>query len=160
MLRDPGGYRLLAFLSVAAFIAATYLHAAGIALSPLHVTANPRVVLRHLAQATPPRAMPARYFWLSRTFRPGDPRLVDVVAAGDVMMGSRDQGLNPDMRDTADISTLIGRDVVAIFRRADVAFVNLEGPLYDGEESSSKDCARCYAFRSPQPMQHCSRSWV
>jgi len=149
MLRDPGGYRLLACLSAAAFIAATYLYAAGIALSPLHVTAKPHVALRHLAQATPPREMPARYFWLSRAFRPGDPRLVDVVAAGDVMMGSRDQGLNPDMRGTADISTLVGRDVVAIFRRADVAFVNLEGPLYDGEESSSKDCARCYAFRSP-----------
>jgi len=149
MLRDPGEYRLLGLVSAAMFGAAAYLYVAGIALSPMHAAAHPPVILRSIAHANPLREMPVHYFWLSHTLRPGDPQLVGVVAAGDVMMGSRDQGLNPDMRDDADVSALLGRDVAAIFRRADVAFVNLEGPLYDGDDTSTKDCTRCYAFRSP-----------
>ena len=36
-----------------------------------------------------------------------------------------------------------------LFARADIAFANLEGPLYDGEEPTDNFCGHCYAFRSP-----------
>jgi hypothetical protein len=148
MPRDPGGYRFIASVAAAVFAVAASLEISGLALLPLHQPLIPKRVCR-IAHPAVARMMPAHFFWLSRAFQPGDARLVDVVAAGDVMMGSRDQGLNPLVRDGADISTLLGSALVGIFRRADVAFVNLEGPLYDGEESSSKDCSHCYAFRSP-----------
>jgi poly-gamma-glutamate capsule biosynthesis protein CapA/YwtB (metallophosphatase superfamily) len=64
-------------------------------------------------------------------------------------MGSRDTGLNPAIKPGADAAVLIGADLATIFRRADIAFVNLEGPLYDGRDATTKDCANCFSFRSP-----------
>lgn len=92
---------------------------------------------------------PGTQVWLSATYKPGDPRLVDVVAAGDVMMGSTDLGLNPEVRPGVDATALIGGDLAAVFTRADIAFVNLEGPLYDGPNPPAKNCTSCYSFHSP-----------
>ncbi|MDE2112331.1 MAG: CapA family protein [Alphaproteobacteria bacterium] len=111
-------------------------------------TLEPLASLRpamHDVHAPPPGAQ----IWLSATYKPGDPRLVDVVAAGDVMMGSIDAGLNPAITPGASASSLIGNDVVGIFRRANIAFVNLEGPLYDGPSPPEKSCTHCFTFRSP-----------
>lgn len=92
---------------------------------------------------------PGTRLWFSDEYKPGDTRLVSVVAGGDVMMGSIDSGLNPAIKPKADAAELIGGGLAAIFRRADVAFVNLEGPLYEGPEPTSKNCERCFSFRSP-----------
>ncbi len=97
--------------------------------------------------AQPDRA--AKRFWLSAVYPPGSAKLVDVVAAGDVMMGSIGAGLNPAIRPGTDAARLVGPGLAGIFRRADVAFANLEGPLYDGPEPSPKDCSNCFAFHSP-----------
>jgi hypothetical protein len=99
----------------------------------------------HAEHAPPPGAQ----FWFSPTFKPGDTRLVDVVAGGDVMMGTPETGLNPAIAPGVDVASLIGTDLTTIFRRADIAFVNLEGPLYDGPGPSAKVCANCFAFHSP-----------
>src|SRR6202012_5103219 len=45
--------------------------------------------------------------------------------------------------------SLVGADLAGIFRHADVAFVNLEGPLYEGGQGTGKDCANCFAFHGP-----------
>jgi Bacterial capsule synthesis protein PGA_cap len=97
--------------------------------------------------SAPAPKLPRHLFWLSHDFAPGDPRLVDVVGAGDVMMGSRDQGLDPDIETEA--AALAHSEIADVFHRADIAFVNLEGPLYDGKDAPSKVCDRCYVFRSP-----------
>jgi len=100
-----------------------------------------------LAAPAPP---PGTQIWLSDRYKPGDPHLVSIVAGGDVMMGSSDIALNPAIVPGIDAAALIGPDLAAIFRRADVSFVNLEGPLYDGVEPSPKaGCGRCFAFHSP-----------
>lgn len=88
-------------------------------------------------------------FWLSKTYRPGSPGVVSVVAAGDLMMGSIGTGLNPAIRPGTDAATLIGPGLANIFRRADIAFVNLEGPLYSGGAGSAKSCKNCFSFHSP-----------
>ncbi len=125
-------------------------HAAPAVAAPVAQQAvlQPPPVLRPAvrdARAPPPGAQ----LWLSATYKPGDPRLVDVVAAGDVMMGSVDSGLNSAIRPGVNASSLIGSDLAAIFRRADIAFVNLEGPLYDGTNPPAKLCTHCFTFRSP-----------
>ena len=108
---------------------------------------GPPAALRDAALSQP---APASQIWLSSAYQPGDPRLISVVAGGDVMMGARDIGLNPAIVPGVDAAALIGADLASIFRRADLAFVNLEGPLYDGDNASVKSgCGRCYSFRSP-----------
>ena len=92
---------------------------------------------------------PGTKFWLSETYKSGDRRLVDIVAAGDVMMGSINNDLNPAIVPHVDASSLVGSDLAALFRHADIAFANLEGPLYDGPDHTAKDCGNCYAFHSP-----------
>jgi hypothetical protein len=92
---------------------------------------------------------PETLIWLSSTFRPGDRRLTDIVGAGDVMMGSIGTGLNPALRPGIDVASLVGSDLAGIFRHADVAFVNLEGPLYEGPDGTGKSCAQCFAFHGP-----------
>lgn len=100
-----------------------------------------------LASPAPP---PETQVWLSAQYKPGDPHLISVAAAGDVMMGSIDVELNPDIVPGVDAARLIGPELAAVFRRADLSTLNLEGPLYDGEAQSPKaGCGRCYAFRSP-----------
>jgi hypothetical protein len=152
MRRAAGGLRSFAALAAMIFAAAHYLYFTHAMLSPSHPAPS---ALRHtVSEKTPSRlaaqdSSSGQRFWLSREFHPGDPRLVDVVGAGDVMMGSRDSGLNPDMRAGADIASLVGPELAGVFRHADIAFANLEGPLYDGDGVPSKICAHCYVFRSP-----------
>jgi poly-gamma-glutamate capsule biosynthesis protein CapA/YwtB (metallophosphatase superfamily) len=92
---------------------------------------------------------PESLIWLSTTYKPGDARLTDIVGAGDVMMGSIGAGLNPALRPGVDVASLVGADLAGIFRHADVAFVNLEGPLYEGGQGTGKSCAQCFAFHGP-----------
>jgi Bacterial capsule synthesis protein PGA_cap len=106
-----------------------------------------REIRRAMTETSAPP--PGTRLWFSEAYRPGDRRLVDIVAGGDVMMGSIDLGLNSAIRPRADAASLIGENLAAIFRHADIAFVNLEGPLYDGSGPSEKDCGNCYSFRSP-----------
>jgi poly-gamma-glutamate capsule biosynthesis protein CapA/YwtB (metallophosphatase superfamily) len=108
----------------------------------------PALQLRASVSADTAR-QPAAKLWLSSTYHPGSAGLVDVVAAGDVMMGTKDVGLNPAIRPGADAAELVGSDLAGVFRHADVAFVNLEGPLYDGPGPSTKNCGSCFAFHSP-----------
>ncbi len=96
---------------------------------------------------------PLGRIWLSGRYAPGDPKLVSVVAAGDVMMGSANpspRGLNPMLHRGSDASELVGSALAGIFRGADIAFVNLEGTLYDGTNARAKSCGNCFAFRSPE----------
>jgi hypothetical protein len=147
-MRGDGGHRFIGYCAGVTFAVAFALQYSGAAIFPKPAWPVVRIC-RPVASNTPisPRDLPAHYFWLSHDYAPGDPRLVRVVGAGDVMMGSRDQGLDPDIETEA--AALVHSEIAAIFHRADIAFVNLEGPLYDGDAASSKDCARCYAFRSP-----------
>jgi hypothetical protein len=163
----PDELRGAAMLAAAIFAVAAWCDLAGVALSSLpppriaalHTTMRATVAgaapVRIVARPSPamadgtPSSLSGRVFWLSHAFRPGDPHLVDVVGAGDVMMGSRDYGLNPALGENADAAVLLGSALTAIFRRADIAFANLEGPLYDGDDPPAKDCDHCYAFRSP-----------
>jgi poly-gamma-glutamate capsule biosynthesis protein CapA/YwtB (metallophosphatase superfamily) len=87
--------------------------------------------------------------WFSKQYQPGDQRLTDIVGAGDVMMGSISQGLNPALKPGVDVATLVGADLAGIFRHADVAFANLEGPLYEGGQGTGKNCGQCFAFHGP-----------
>jgi len=149
-MRADSEHRFVACCAGVVFAAALALHLSGAEIFPRQfVVKVGHTIARSLASARPtrPARLPDHYFWLSRDFAPGDPRLVDVVGAGDVMMGSRDQGLDPDIETEA--AALAKSAIADIFRRADVSFVNLEGPLYDGEDSPSKVCDRCYVFRSP-----------
>ena len=140
------------FMSVAAGV----LAAGAVSFTTAHLleahyrarAAAPTAEMQRAVKAEPAPPPGAR-LWFSDAYRPGDPRLIDVVAGGDVMMGSRDSGLNPAIRPGADAAGLIGSQLAAIFRHADVAYVNLEGPLYDGPGPSAKDCGACYSFRSP-----------
>jgi hypothetical protein len=147
-MRADGGHRFIGILAGAVFAAAFVIQYSGAAVFPFpepHARLHYSIVM----QVTPVPApkLPDHLFWLSHDFAPGDPRLIDVVGAGDVMMGSRDQGLDPDIE--AEAAALTQSEIAAVFHRADIAFANLEGPLYDGKDAPSKICDRCYVFRSP-----------
>ncbi|HTW36285.1 MAG TPA: CapA family protein [Rhizomicrobium sp.] len=147
-MRADRGHRFIGILAGAVFAAAFAIQYSGVAIFPIperHAARICKVVAQTIAAPAP--KLPGHFFWLSRDFAPGDPRLVDVVGAGDVMMGSRDQGLDPDIESEA--AALAHSEIATIFHRADIAFVNLEGPLYDGKDAPSKICKRCYVFRSP-----------
>ncbi|MCA9569432.1 MAG: CapA family protein [Myxococcales bacterium] len=79
---------------------------------------------------------------------PGPGRLT-IAAAGDTMMGSDLRkgaaGLAPG--DGEDLFV----DVASLFQAADIAFLNLEGPLADGLPSTKcgPGSTSCYAFRTP-----------
>jgi hypothetical protein len=113
-------------------------------LTPEEAPAGMRQAVR--SAAAPPAGT---MLWFSKEFHPGDRRLLNVVATGDVMMGSVDSGLNPSIGPGADGARLIGSPLADIFRHADFSFVNLEGPLYDGNGPTAKDCESCFSFRSP-----------
>ncbi len=116
--------------------------------APVIVAANAQAPLRLQPGIRVDARSPSSQFWLSSTFKPGDPRLTSVAAAGDVMMGTIGN-LNPGIRPGSSAAELLGSDLAGIFQRADVGFVNLEGPLYDGSEASGKACDNCFAFHSP-----------
>ena len=148
MARADSGHRLIAYCAGAVFAAAFAIQYSGVPIFPKPAWPAVRICrpIAHTAP-TPAPNLPKHLFWLSRMFAPGDRRLVDVVGAGDVMMGSRDQGLDPDIDKEAAVLTQ--SEIANVFHRADVSFVNLEGPLYDGDAAPSKVCDRCYVFRSP-----------
>src|SRR5262249_22433164 len=102
---------------------------------------------------------PEQQIWLSSAYKPGDMRLVDIVGAGDVMMGSIGTGLNPALKPGVDVASLVGADLAGIFRHADVAFVNLEAPLYEGSDVTGKACANCFAFHGPTSYAQVLRSF-
>ena len=149
MTRASSGHRFIGVLAGAVFAVAFVIQYSGAAVFPFPERAVVRMLHKVVAQniAAPSPKLPDHFFWLSHDFAPGDPRLIDVVGAGDVMMGSRDQGLDPDI-DT-EAAVLAKSEIAAIFHRADVSFVNLEGPFYDGKDAAAKICDRCYVFRSP-----------
>lgn len=76
-------------------------------------------------------------------------RTLRIVAGGDTMMGSDlkrgPAGLAPGNGET------LFTDTRELFRSADVAFLNLEGPLADGLPSTkcAEGSTSCYAFRTP-----------
>jgi len=78
-----------------------------------------------------------------------DAPTVVLVGAGDTMMGSDlrkgPRGLAPGNGES------IFTDVAPIFEQADVAFLNLEGPLADGlpDRKCGPKSTACYAFRTP-----------
>lgn len=80
---------------------------------------------------------------------PNGPAVLSFAAAGDTMMGSDlrrgPSGLAPGAGE--DLFT----DVAPLFAAADIAFLNLEGPLADGLPSRKcgPDSTSCYAFRTP-----------
>ncbi|HCH65596.1 MAG: capsular biosynthesis protein [Deltaproteobacteria bacterium] len=74
---------------------------------------------------------------------------ISFAAAGDTMMGS---DLRKGARGLADgdgIGLFAGLE--PLFRSADVAFLNLEGPLADGlpNQKCGPNSSSCYAFRTP-----------
>ncbi|MGD0191484.1 MAG: CapA family protein [Rhizomicrobium sp.] len=159
---EPGELRALAWVASAIFAITAYCDFAGVAFSSaprvlsrepiLRPTLHAAATLRPAAPVATRKPAPetdARLYWLSRTYRPGDTRLVDVVGAGDVMMGSRDVGLDSRLRPDTEAAALIGGNLAGVFRRADISFANLEGALYDGDDPPSKSCDHCYTFRSP-----------
>jgi hypothetical protein len=77
------------------------------------------------------------------------PRTLRIVAGGDTMMGS-DLKRGPAGLAPGNGETLFD-DTRALFRAADVAYLNLEGPLADGLPSTkcSEGSTSCYAFRTP-----------
>ncbi len=143
-----GRFMTVASLSFAAGI--IILSTAGIVENHYRHAAQHPARDMQVAVKVAPAPPPGTQLWFSDEYAPGDPRLTSIVAGGDVMMGSIDTGLNPAITPHADAAKLIGEDLATIFRRADIAFVNLEGPLYDGPEHSVKDCGRCFSFHSPR----------
>lgn len=76
-------------------------------------------------------------------------RTIRIVAGGDTMMGS-DLRRGPAGLAPGNGETLFD-DVRALFQGADVAYLNLEGPLADDLPSTkcSPGSTACYAFRTP-----------
>ncbi len=81
--------------------------------------------------------------------QPDEGARLTVVAAGDTMMGSDlrrgASGLPPDE------GRALFEEVAPVFRGADLAFLNLEGPLADDLPSTKcgPTSSSCYAFRTP-----------
>ncbi|MEQ1504019.1 MAG: CapA family protein [Myxococcota bacterium] len=78
-----------------------------------------------------------------------DSRRIRLVAGGDTMMGSdRVKGAAGLPAGDGDV---LFDDVRPLLQSADIAFLNLEGPLADGLESTkcAPDSTSCYAFRTP-----------
>jgi Bacterial capsule synthesis protein PGA_cap len=76
-----------------------------------------------------------------------------IVAVGDTMIGSDHpvEYLDPRVAQGGDPASIIGTDLVALFKSADVAFANFEGTLH-GSTEGMKPCSNpktCYVFRSP-----------
>lgn len=117
--------------------------------TPVIAAANAQPPLRLQPGIRADVRSPSSQFWLSTAYKPGDSRLTSVAAAGDVMMGTAGN-LNPAIRPGVGVAELVGSDLAAIFQCADVGFVNLEGPLYDGGATTGKSCGNCFAFHSPQ----------
>jgi hypothetical protein len=88
-----------------------------------------------------------------------DPRMAphfsgyQIVAVGDTMIGSDypAEYLDPRVTESGDPASIIGTDLTALFKGADIAFANFEGTMHSSTEGA-KACsnpATCYTFRSP-----------
>lgn len=88
-----------------------------------------------------------------------DPRIApafdgyQIVAVGDTMLGSDYpvEYLDPRVVQGGDPASVIGSDLVALFKGADIAFANFEGTMHSSIEGA-KACSNpkvCYTFRSP-----------
>lgn len=74
---------------------------------------------------------------------------ISFAAAGDTMMGSDMRKGARGLADGDGVGLFAGLE--PIFRSADVAFLNLEGPLADGlpNKKCGPNSSACYAFRTP-----------
>lgn len=74
---------------------------------------------------------------------------ITVVAAGDTMMGSDLRKGASGLAPGDGVGLFLGLE--DLFRGADVAFLNLEGPLADGlpNKKCGPNSSSCYAFRTP-----------
>jgi Bacterial capsule synthesis protein PGA_cap len=88
-----------------------------------------------------------------------DPRMAphfsgyQIVAVGDTMIGSDypAEYLDPRVTEGGDPASIIGAELTALFKGADIAFANFEGTMHSSTEGA-KACsnpATCYTFRSP-----------
>jgi len=101
-----------------------------------------------LPQATPDRTARAA------AYEPAPGATVTLIGVGDIMIGTDfpQDFLNPAIRPGTRADDLLEPGLLALLRRADVAFGNLEGTLFDGT-GPHKTCgnpANCYVFRSPE----------
>ena len=76
-----------------------------------------------------------------------------IIGVGDMMLGSDypAEYLDPRVTDGSDPTTVIGKELVSLFKSADVTFGNFEGTMHTSIEGA-KACgnpAVCYTFRSP-----------
>jgi Bacterial capsule synthesis protein PGA_cap len=76
-----------------------------------------------------------------------------IAAVGDVMLGSDYplEYLDPRVTENADPAAILGPEMSALLKSADVSFANFEGTMHNSIEGA-KACANpatCYVFRSP-----------
>jgi hypothetical protein len=76
-----------------------------------------------------------------------------IAAVGDVMLGSDYplEYLDPRITETADPAAILGPEMSALFKSADISFANFEGTMHNSTEGA-KACSNpktCYIFRSP-----------
>ena len=76
-----------------------------------------------------------------------------IIGVGDIMMGSDYpiEYLDPRITETADPAAILGPEISALFKSADVTFGNFEGTMHNNTEGM-KPCSNpktCYVFRSP-----------
>ena len=76
-----------------------------------------------------------------------------IIGVGDMMLCSDypAEYLDPRVTDGSDPTTVIGKELVSLFKSADVTFGNFEGTMHTSIEGA-KACgnpAVCYTFRSP-----------
>jgi Bacterial capsule synthesis protein PGA_cap len=76
-----------------------------------------------------------------------------IIGVGDIMIGSDYpvEYLDPRVTDGGDPASILGQEMTALFKSADVAFANFEGTMHSSTEGA-KACGNpkvCYTFRSP-----------
>ncbi len=79
---------------------------------------------------------------------------ITLVGVGDIMMGTNfpQDFLDPSLQPGVRADAVLDPALLAILRRGDVTFGNMEGTLFDGT-GPHKTCgnpANCYVFRSPE----------
>ena len=86
--------------------------------------------------------------------QPATPRgTYRVLGVGDIMMGSDwpNDGLDPRITPDADPASVIGPELMQLFRGGDVVFGNFEGTIHTSSENAKRcgNPAICFVFRSP-----------
>ncbi len=76
-----------------------------------------------------------------------------IIGVGDMMLGSDYpvEYLDPRVTDGGDPASVIGQEMVSLFKSADVTFGNFEGTMHTSTEGAKAcgDPKVCYIFRSP-----------